>query len=57
MRVAVAFIILTILGCAALASHQHKPFPLLVDEAEAVTIVCNPVFVPGIPKPKKVQRV
>lgn len=38
MRLAVAFIIMILLGCAAWSSHQHRPFALLVDEAEANTI-------------------
>lgn len=46
LRAAVALIILAIAACALLSAHQHKPFPLLVDEAEATSIVCNPVLVP-----------
>lgn len=33
MKLLVILIILTIFACAALASHQHRPFPLLVDGA------------------------
>lgn len=58
MRLAVAFIIVILLGCAAWSSHQHRPFALLVDEAKAVTIVCNPVFVSDLGKrSKKVVKV
>lgn len=57
MRAAFALFFLVTLAGALLSSHQHKPFPLLIDEAHAVTIVCNPVFTPGIPKNRKVQRV
>lgn len=31
MKPAIALIILTIAACAVLASHQRKPFPLLID--------------------------
>lgn len=42
LRIFVAFIIMLLLGCAAWSSHQHKPFALWIDEAEATMIVCNP---------------
>lgn len=48
MRHFVILIILVILGCALLASHQRKSFPLLVDEAEATTIICNPQPTPEL---------
>lgn len=58
MRTMAALIVLVILGCALLASNAHKPFPLLIDEAKAVTIVCNPVLVaPANERSRKVQRV
>lgn len=34
MRLLVALIILTLIACAALSAHSHKPFPLLVDAAK-----------------------
>jgi hypothetical protein len=52
LRAAVALIILAIGACALLSAHQHTPFPLLVDEAEATAIVCNPT----IPRDIKQER-
>ena len=59
VRAAVALIILAIAACALLSAHQHKPFPLLVDEAEAASIVCVPVMTTDIKgqRYKGVQRV
>jgi hypothetical protein len=58
LRAAVALIILAIAACALVSAHQHKPFPLLVDEADATAIVCNPVIVrPAFERSRKVQRV
>lgn len=48
MRLAVGFIALVLLACAIWSSHQHKPFLLLVDEAQATTIVCNPQPTPEL---------
>jgi hypothetical protein len=48
VRLAVALIVLAILAAAVLSSHQHKPFLLLVDEAEATMIVCNPTPTPEL---------
>lgn len=48
IRLTALLIGLTILGCALLSAHQHKPFPLLVDEAHATTIVCNPQPTPDL---------
>lgn len=56
MRIFAALVLLALIGCAALASNSHKPFPLLIDEAHA-TIICNPVLTPGIAKDRKVQKV
>jgi hypothetical protein len=42
VRLAVALIVLALLAAAVMSSHQHRPFFLLIDEAEAATIVCNP---------------
>lgn len=55
----VLFLILVVLASALLASHQRKPFPLLVDEAHATMIVCNPVLVPDVRKQraKRIQKV
>lgn len=50
MKAAAILIFLAILAGAILSNYQHKPFELLISEAGAVTIVCNPVFVPDIPK-------
>lgn len=47
MRAAVSLIILTILACAVLASHQRKPFPLLVQASAPrhdATFVCSPTI-------------
>lgn len=52
IRAAVALIILAIAACAVLSSYQHKPFPLLVDEAEATSIICNPT----VPRDIKQER-
>lgn len=43
-----AFVILTIATAAWLASHQHKNQGLLIDEASATTIVCNPQPTPEL---------
>lgn len=40
--------ILILLGCAVLSIYQHKPFPLLIDEAQAKTIICNPQPTPEL---------
>lgn len=56
MRLAVALIILAFAAAALLASHQNKHQALLIDEAQASTIICNPVLVPGTPKDRKVQK-
>lgn len=48
MRAAAAIIVLALLACAALASHQRKPFELWIEEAEASTIVCTPQPVPAL---------
>lgn len=53
MRLAAILIFLAILAGALISSYQHRPFALLVDEAEGVSIVCNPVFVPGTPKAER----
>lgn len=59
MRFAIALIVLTIFACAALASHQHKPFPLLVDADAPVStevMVCRPMlFDPRREKPEIVR--
>lgn len=48
MRLLAFLIILIIAACAVLSSHSHKPFPLLIDEAHARTIVCNPQPTPDL---------
>jgi hypothetical protein len=48
VRLAIALIVLALLAAALLSSHQHKPFPMLVDEAEATMIVCNPTPTPEL---------
>lgn len=48
IRAAAALIILSIFACAMLSSHQNKQFPLLIDEAQATTIVCNPQPTPEL---------
>lgn len=52
MRRAALLLVATIFACALLASHQRKPFPLLIDEAHATSIVCNPT----IPRDIKAER-
>jgi hypothetical protein len=55
---AIALLIgLAIFAAAMLSSHQNKPFPLLIDEAQAVTIICNPVFVPNTSKVERTRKV
>lgn len=48
MRLAAALIVLAIAASALLSSHQNKPFPLLIDEAGATTIICNPQPTPEL---------
>jgi hypothetical protein len=45
---AAILIFVAIAAAALLSSHQHKPFPMLVDEAEATMIVCNPTPTPEL---------
>lgn len=48
MRTAVGILILAFAVAALLASHQSKPFELLIDEVQATTIVCNPQPTPEL---------
>lgn len=55
VQLLVLFLIAVVFASAVLASHQNKPFPLLIGEAQA-TIICNPVLVPNaVVKPKEVR--
>lgn len=59
MRLLAAIIILTIFACAALASHQRKPFPLLVDASAPLmpgVMVCKPLLIPRHEGPKPIVR-
>lgn len=42
VQLLVLFLIAVVFASAVLASHQNKPFPLLIGEAQATMIVCNP---------------
>lgn len=44
----VLFLIAVVFLCAMLASHQRKGFPLLISEAHAMTVVCNPQPTPHL---------
>lgn len=65
MRLWAGIIGLTILAFAALASHQKKPFPLLVSasttDAAAPTMpgvmLCKPVLYPRHAAPKQIVKV
>lgn len=48
IRIAAFALILAFAAAALLASHQNKHQALLIDEAQATTIVCNPQPTPEL---------
>lgn len=48
MKRAAIIIFLAIAAGALISSHQNTPFPLLIDEAQATMIICNPQPTPEL---------
>lgn len=63
LRFTVAFIILTIFGCALLASYQHQPNEMRIDGPKHAAspimpgaMICKPILYPRHPAPGQIVR-